>query len=150
MEQYRYYSTQRPIGPGTCPTPPDNRITAIENYDERRPVEGGVFHAWGMLTYEKPLTAQEQYSYELRPARSNPDVLRTMAEQAQVVGAWELYRHIPEEKRVTEYDPDEKRFCPRRGVSPERLNAQHNSAQKFPVPKRHPDRPRKPPCREGR
>ena len=141
---YTYYSTQRPVDLGTFPKSPDNPIVRIVNYDYRAAVEGGAFQAWGILIYEKPLTAQEQYDYELRPSRDNPDVRQTMEEQAQVVGPWEEYRRVPEEKRVVEYDPIRGVYVPYDSVTPERLNAQHNSARKFPVPRKHPDRPHKP------
>lgn len=65
---YKYYSTQRPIEPGSFPNRPDNRVKDIVNYDERVPVEAGAFLAWGELTYEAPLTHEELRAYELRAA----------------------------------------------------------------------------------
>ncbi len=47
---YKYYSTQRPVDIGTFPNPPHNAPDEIVNYDQRVPVEGGVFLAWGHLT----------------------------------------------------------------------------------------------------
>ncbi len=148
MEQtlYQYYSTQRPIDMGTFPKAPDNTPTAIQNFDQRLPVEGGAFLAWGVLTYEKSLTDQEQYQYELRPSRNNPDVREKMREQARLVGLWELYRRVPEEKRVTDFDPASNEFVPRDGVTLLRMNAQYNTARKFPVPKKHPGRRKDAPC----
>lgn len=67
-EAFKYYSTQRPVGPGTFPKRPDNPPVQIVNYDERRPVEGGAFRAWGELVFDKPLTEREAADYELRPA----------------------------------------------------------------------------------
>ena len=52
---YKYYSTQRPVDIGTFPKPPHNAPDEIVNYDQRIPVEGGAFVAWGHLTYTKPL-----------------------------------------------------------------------------------------------
>ena len=97
MEQefYCYYLTQRPIDIGTFPKPPGNEPTEICNFDERMPVEHGAFPAWGVLTYAKPLTEKEISDYELRPSRYNPDVRRTMAEQASFVGPWEERNGIP-------------------------------------------------------
>lgn len=135
MELYKYYSTQRPVGPGTYPQPPENQLMGILHYEGRVPVEGGAFHAWGELAYEKALTDRQQYDYELRPSRDNPDVRETMARQAQTVGPWEAYRRVPEEKRVTGFDPAQGVFLPLDGMTPERLNARFNSAQKFPVPR---------------
>lgn len=152
LEGYKYYSTQRPIDIGTFPKPADNPPTAILNYDcdRRVPVEGGAFPAWGELIYDKPLTDGQRYDYELRPSRENPDVREKMYAQAQTVGAWELYRRIPEEKRVTVWDCASAVFFPLNCVTPERLNAQYNTAQKFPVPKKHPGRQKTKPQRESR
>lgn len=84
MEQYKYYSTQRPIGPGTFPKPTDNPPTTILNYDcdQRVPVESGAFSAWGDLTYGQPLTPAQMNDYELRPASDNPDIRRAAERQA--------------------------------------------------------------------
>lgn len=150
QELYKYYSTQRPVDIGTFPKPTENQPLEIVNYDGRIPVEGGAFLAWGVLTYEKPLTNQEQYDYELRPSPDNPDVREKMREQAREVGPWEAYRHIPEKKRVTDFDAASGEFFPRDGVTPLRMNAQHNSAQKFPVPPKHPGRQKNSPQRGER
>lgn len=64
---YRYYSTQRPIAPGTFPKG-DNAPVTVENFDDRIPVENGQMQAWGYLEYLKPLTAKQQSDYELKPA----------------------------------------------------------------------------------
>lgn len=69
---YKYYSTQRPVDIGTFPKPPHNAPDEIVNYDQRIPVEGGAFLAWGHLTYTRPLTEREATDYELRPSRENP------------------------------------------------------------------------------
>lgn len=65
---FKYYSTQRPIEPGSFPNRPDNRAANIVNYDERRHVENSSFQAWGELTYESPLSQEEVSAYELRAA----------------------------------------------------------------------------------
>ena len=103
QELYRYYSTQRPVDIGTYPKDPDNPLTGFLNYDERTSVEHGAFRAWGEVIYRSPLTPDQIYQYELRPSRDNPDVRRTMAEQAQVVGIWEMRNHVPENRRMTRY-----------------------------------------------
>ena len=46
---YRYYSTQRPVGPGTFPGRPES----IENFDTREEVPG-IGPAWGYLEYREP------------------------------------------------------------------------------------------------
>ena len=61
---YRYYSTQRPVTPGTFPGKP----THIHNFDTREDVCGGQMQAWGYVEYEKPLTKKQMQDYELKPA----------------------------------------------------------------------------------
>ena len=122
-EEYKYYSTQRPIDIGTFPKPPGNGPTTLENYDKRLPVEGGAFLAWGELIYAKPLTEREAADYELRPSSKNPDIWRRMSEQAQVVGPWEDGKRIPDQKRLTWYYPDFGSYVPKDFVTPEALAA---------------------------
>lgn len=52
QEKYRYYSTQRPIGPGTCPKGP----VEVVHYEGRIPVAGETFSAWGVLAYDHGCT----------------------------------------------------------------------------------------------
>jgi len=61
----RYYSTQRPVMPGTFPKPQGNKVLAIENFDERTFCMEIGREAWGYLEYEKPLTEKEAAAYEL-------------------------------------------------------------------------------------
>ena len=63
--RYRYYSTQRPIMPGSYPNG-ENKPVHIENFDERKSVESGQMQAWGYLEYERPLSAKERDAYELK------------------------------------------------------------------------------------
>ena len=151
MEQefYYYYSTQRPIDIGTFPKPPGNAPTEICNFDERIPVEHEAFAAWGVLTYAKPLTEKEISDYELRPSRYNPDVRRTMAEQASFVGPWEERNGIPADKRLTRWDVSIEGFSPADGVRPEQLAEHYRLAKKFPRIPRH-SKEKGPPQREGR
>lgn len=83
---YKYYSTQRPVDIGTFPKPPHNAPDEIVNYDQRLPVEGGAFPAWGHLTYTRPLTEKQAVDYELRPAPDNPDRPRPIAQQMREAG----------------------------------------------------------------
>lgn len=62
---YRYYSTQRPISPGTYPNG-ENKPVTIENFDDRQAVENGQLQAWGYLEYERPLSQKEMKDYELK------------------------------------------------------------------------------------
>lgn len=58
--KYAYYSSLRPIGPGTCPT---DGLVEIHNFPERLPVPGG--EAWGWAEYDRGLTQKELDSYDL-------------------------------------------------------------------------------------
>lgn len=64
----KYYSTQRPVAPGTFPKPDGNKVTDIWNFN------GPVFceeigrEAWGYVVYEKALTEKDAANYELMPA----------------------------------------------------------------------------------
>lgn len=78
-EQYKYYSTQRPVDIGTYPKPEGNKPLEFTNYDKREPVEGGAMLAWGELAYAKPLTKKQMADYELKPAPDNPDLIRAAA-----------------------------------------------------------------------
>lgn len=62
----RYYSTLRPLGPGTYPKK-DGRET-ITNYDAPTYCEEIGKEAWGHIECSEPLTEQEAREYELTPA----------------------------------------------------------------------------------
>ena len=64
---YRYYSTQRPVAPGTFPKENGNPVD-IKNYDERIDIPAEGLKAWGYVEYEKPLTEKQASDYELKPA----------------------------------------------------------------------------------
>lgn len=60
----RYYSTHRPVAPGTYPKI-GHKILAIHNFDRRQPVADIDGEAWGYIDYEEPLTIREAAQYEL-------------------------------------------------------------------------------------
>lgn len=68
----RYFSTQRPVAPGTFPKPADNKVLSVENFDT---FDGRKFcpaigrEAYGYIDYEKPLTAEQAADYELIPQK---------------------------------------------------------------------------------
>lgn len=59
----RYYSTQRPVGPGTYPRK-DGR-ESIHNFDYKTYCEEIGREAWGYIDYPEPLTEKEMSEYEL-------------------------------------------------------------------------------------
>lgn len=121
QDTYKYYSTQRPVDIATYPETDSNPLLGFYNYDQRLPVEGGAFLAWGELIYAKPLTGEEMKNYELRPSRENRDVRRQMDTQAQTVGKWEDSHRVPEQKRLTWFYPDFGSYVAKEYVTPERL-----------------------------
>ena len=64
---YRYYSTQRPVGPGTFPTQQGHQET-VHNFDDRIDIPNEGFKAWGYIEYPDPLTEKQVKDYELKPA----------------------------------------------------------------------------------
>lgn len=62
-KEYKYYSTQRPVGIGTYPR---EGMQSFINYEKRTYVDAIGREAWGELTYNRPLTQQELAEYELQ------------------------------------------------------------------------------------
>ena len=150
--KYKYYSTQRPIDIGTYPKPPEAPEVELVFYDQRKPVENGTDLAWGELIYDAPLTPEQVSGYELRPSRDNLDIRERMGVQAQAVGAWEKRNHIPEEKRLTSWEPNMQAFVPLPQTTIEQLARQFELALDFPTVTARPMKPRqhRPPQRGGR
>ena len=96
----RYYSTQRPVAPGTFPQPKGNKILEIHNFDERIYCREPGRDCWGYIEYEKPLTEKEANDYELvrdrmldfsqrYMATSGTSFLRTFATAKELNEWWE-------------------------------------------------------------
>ena len=58
----RYYSTQRPVAPGTFPK---RGAVSIQNFDARVYVDEIGREAWGYVEYERELDPTLAESYEL-------------------------------------------------------------------------------------
>jgi hypothetical protein len=69
----RYYSTLRPVAPGTFPNPVDNPVVNIENFDTRSHVGKIGRDAWGYVEYEKPLTDEQIEAFDLVAASDSED-----------------------------------------------------------------------------
>ncbi len=91
----RYYSTQRPVAPGTFPKPVGNKVLEIVNFDELKYCPESGRDCWGYIEYEKPLTEKEAVDYELvreqlldfnqrYMATSGTSFLRTFATAAEL------------------------------------------------------------------
>lgn len=61
----RYYSTQRPIGPGTFPRIKENPVCEIINYDKRVYIPEINRMAWGEIRFSAPLSKIDADDYEL-------------------------------------------------------------------------------------
>ena len=61
----KYYSTQRPVAPGTFPKPDGNKVLEIVNFDKRQYCEEASRDCWGYIEYEHPLTEKQAADYEL-------------------------------------------------------------------------------------
>lgn len=110
---YKYYSTQRPVDIGTFPKPPHNAPDEIVNYDQRIPVEGGAFQAWGHLTYTRPLTEKEAADYELRPAPNISGLWREESVKARPIA--DQLKEAAKQAREQQDGPAPKKKAPDRG-----------------------------------
>ena len=63
----KYYRTQRPIVPGSFPTPGGNKVATVHNYDAKTYCEEIGREAWGYIEYEQPLQNEDVMNYELTP-----------------------------------------------------------------------------------
>lgn len=72
----RYYSTQRPVMPGSFPKPDGNKVLKIHNYDGKTFCKEIGREAWGYIEYVKPLTRYDCDSYELTAVQTKTARLR--------------------------------------------------------------------------
>ncbi len=63
----KYYSTQRPVTPGSFPKPEENAIVEITNFDRPTECKDIGRTAWGCIEYERPLSDEEARRWELIP-----------------------------------------------------------------------------------
>lgn len=61
----RYYSTQRPVMPGSYPN--RDSVEEIHNFDTKTFCEEIGREAWGYIEYREPLTKEQAEAYELTP-----------------------------------------------------------------------------------
>ena len=147
-EEYKYYSTQRPVSIGTFPKDHFKAPIRLQNYDGRLPVEGGAFRAWGEVVYDTPLSDGELRSYELRSSRNNPDIRRQMDAQAQVVGKWEDAHRVPDQKRLTWFYPDFGSYVVKEYITPEQLADFVRGVERQEAARAHKEAKRQPPIME--
>lgn len=63
MMKYKYYLTERPIGPGTVP----KGFVELKNFDTKTTVQENV-KAYGYVCYDHELQEREIVAYELTKA----------------------------------------------------------------------------------
>ena len=63
--EVKYYSTRRPVAPGTFLRPDGNKILEIVNFDERKYCPEAGCDCWGYIEYENPLTEKQAVDCEL-------------------------------------------------------------------------------------
>ena len=63
----KYYSTQRPVVPGSYPRIKGNDITEICNYDRKTYIKEIGREAWGYVEYLYSLLDKDVSDYELTP-----------------------------------------------------------------------------------
>ncbi len=82
--RYRYYSTQRPFGPGTFPRQDGTEI--ITNFDG-----GKIFceeigrEAWGYIEYREPISTEAARDYELTAGGTTGNVIEGTDESGRAV-----------------------------------------------------------------
>jgi len=65
-----YYSTLRPVGPGTFPK---DGMVGFDNYDRRTFIPAIGREAWATLAYDRELTRKEMEDYDLVPHPENSE-----------------------------------------------------------------------------
>ena len=98
---------------GTFPKPPHNAPDEIVNYDQRVPVEGSAFLAWGHLTYTKPLTEKQASDYELRPAPNISELRRESCGRPRSIA--QQMKEAAALAEANRGDPAPKKKAPDRG-----------------------------------
>lgn len=78
-----YYSTQRPIGPGTYPKPQENKVIEIKNFAKKEKIENENISAYGYIKYEKPLMPAAAKAYELTLALAQDETKETIEENKE-------------------------------------------------------------------
>lgn len=69
----RYYSTQRPVGPGTYPR--QGGTETVTNFDGKIYCEEICREAWGYIEYREAITPEQAKAYELTAGGTDGRVL---------------------------------------------------------------------------
>lgn len=88
----RYYSTQRPVGPGTYPR--QSGTETVTNFDGPTYCEEIGREAWGYIEYREPITPEAARAYELTPGGVEGRVLvGTYSDNGRLVAFLEVSGH---------------------------------------------------------
>lgn len=112
---WRYYSTQRPVAPGTFPKPQGNMVVDVQNFDSKRLVDSIGCKAWGYVDYEHILDMHEAEQYELIAPRdftfkltfSKDEPYTLTIPKAFYTDAWKEAVNYAERAHITEPDEDD-------------------------------------------
>ena len=83
----RYYSTQRPVGPGTFPR--QDGTETITNFDGPTFCEEIGREAWGYIDYQQPLAPELAASYELTPERKVAEYIVYRCPDGNILLDWD-------------------------------------------------------------
>lgn len=82
--EYKYFSTQRPITPGSCPK--DN-IVEIENFEDKIYCKEIFDEAWGSIIFNKPLSKKELETYELYEVLSQNQCVELLEKEVSKIAS---------------------------------------------------------------
>ena len=91
----RYYSTQRPITPGSFPRVAFNSGKEIVNFERKTYCEEIGREAWGYIDYEKPLDRYDCNAYELTAVPTKTLRLRYIGKDS-----WSRYVYEDEDGKL--------------------------------------------------
>ena len=91
----RYYSTQRPITPGSFPRVAFNAVKEIVNFERKTNCEEIGREAWGYIDYEKPLDRYDCNAYELTAVPTKTLRLRYIGKDS-----WSRYVYEDEDGKL--------------------------------------------------
>lgn len=86
----RYYSTQRPVMPGSFPKPSGNEVKEVHNYGSKTYCEEVGREAWGYIEYEQELTPEEVAAYELTKGNGGKIMIYTVSRTCDYNGMMEV------------------------------------------------------------
>ena len=84
LRHYRYYAVQHQILNNTYPRPNGSDPIDFVCFDDRAPVENGLFMAWGYIEYFEPLCEELVNDFGLKSAPNNPSIQTKVRKQVHI------------------------------------------------------------------